>query len=625
MKKKLITAGILSLLACVLCIQAAETVELPEWQTPRRGDSEKIDLGVGQVDRRGWGNYSPNERKYFNDVLPALFERTLVLETVGGDRGIQWVFTGPRAGFDISINGRKFTFCNRYYDSFGYNIVNSKVGKYPHYRFDRKEIDVDSEIKAITVSIDHKFSLTIALNGKEIISRTLLEDIRRHQIRLTGKDGEVRSSMLQPERCKVSVEVNPKKTRQTMLGWGGIATPTAYWELGKEGKKRWWEYVCEYNLLCQREYPAGGVLNEQMDNWDRKDVAKAHYYGDNFPNGEVSDFNYNKIIQELGGFVMFEFWDFPEWIGDDEDKYAAAMVKYCDIAKKRTGSPPRIVGVQNEVPMDEGKVKRFVPALRKALDKAGYQGVRIHSHNAPTLESSISRVARYVDNPEVWKVIDYGAANMYDYQQYFADPDRYDEKMQQWHELVKDKPFISTELCINSRHYQVDSYRMALAMGQLYHKNLTIADAVMICYCWTLMNTEQPSFGASRSLFVSSPENGFFPVPSSRQLRVFGAYTRRIKEGMQRCEVECDNPDLLVTAYKGSQGKGTLVAINRGLAPAEISLKWPLVKFTVAEIADPYYENHPMSLDRVMSGRNSYRIAPGMILTLTNVELNPTH
>ena len=194
--------------------------------------------------------------------------------------------------------------------------------------------------------------------------------------------------------------------------------------------------------------------------------------------------------------------------------------------------------------------------------------------------------------------------------------------MKTWHAKVSDKPFISTELCINKDAYQVDSYRIALTMGQLYHKNLTLMDAAMICYCFTILNTEQPSFGYTRSLFVSDPELGSIPRPSSNQLRVFGAYSRRVKEGMVRQEAGSSHPDVLVTAFK-KDGKATLVICNRSTTPLTPELDWPNVSFDTMEITDPYNQNtiQPVKVDG--AGKLKHiTIPPGAIVTLTSVPLN---
>ena len=163
-----------------------------------------------------------------------------------------------------------------------------------------------------------------------------------------------------------------------------------------------------------------------MDNWDQLRDAKAHYYGENFPNGEISDFAYNRAIQGLGGFVIFEFWDFPKWIGQNQEAYAKAMVNYCEAAKAKTGTAPFAVGIQNELFMEPRFVERFVTALRKGLDEKGFKEVKIHMANAPTFAHGLKRLSPYRDNPAVWAKIDFSACNNYDFQDSFSDIDKID-------------------------------------------------------------------------------------------------------------------------------------------------------------------------------------------------------
>ncbi len=114
---------ILVLIACwVPLICSAATLDLTgEWKQPKNSDSENISLGFGEINRAGWGGYSPNERKYFKERLPCYFERTLTFEKMDWNRGIDWVFTGPREGFNIEIRNGEVTFYHKYYDSKGFD------------------------------------------------------------------------------------------------------------------------------------------------------------------------------------------------------------------------------------------------------------------------------------------------------------------------------------------------------------------------------------------------------------------------------------------------------------------------------------------------------------------------
>jgi hypothetical protein len=86
-----------------------------------------------------------------------------------------------------------------------------------------------------------------------------------------------------------------------------------------------------------------------------------------------------------------------------------------------------------------------------------------------------------------------------------------------------------------------------------------LGDAVALCYCWTLLNIVQSSYGATRSLCVPDETRNMVPRASSNQLRTFGAFSRHIRMGMKRVETDCDNPDLLSAAFSGTNGTGTLI------------------------------------------------------------------
>src|ERR1700679_962556 len=56
----------------------------------------------------GWGHPDEIARKYFHENLPALFERTITLDTPIPERAtLRWIFTGPRAGFTVALISSK--------------------------------------------------------------------------------------------------------------------------------------------------------------------------------------------------------------------------------------------------------------------------------------------------------------------------------------------------------------------------------------------------------------------------------------------------------------------------------------------------------------------------------------
>jgi hypothetical protein len=124
-------------------------------------------------------------------------------------------------------------------------------------------------------------------------------------------------------------------------------------------------------------------------------------------------------------------------------------------------------------------------------------------------------------------------------------------------------------------------------------------------------------------LFVPDREHGFVPAASSNQLRVFGAYSRRIHEGMVRVEAKADADDLLVSAFAANGRIGTVVILNRSTKLRQVRIRWPDVTFTEMELVDPYYENDIQKVPPTSAnGSTELIVAPGAIVTLTNVPLS---
>lgn len=605
--------------------QVDTEIKLPDWQRPLDVRQTTFELGDGKGYFKSWGVHRPQKtyQFYFDEFLPALFERTLAFEKFEPDSGLEWMFTGQRGGFTVALDDKTVTVYQRYYDSHAFKeIEKDKSVRHPQWQGPAERAGYTGRVHAVTVTLDHKLGLSVKLNGREVLHQTYLLDVRRHQLKLSGSKAAVSGKMLQPIPRNVKIQIEPNRRHQTMMGFGGITTPTAYAQLNAEGKRRWWQLVCEYNLLIQREYPNGARLNRNMDNWDRLEDATPHYYGDNFPNGEISDFGYIKTLRKLGGKVFFEFWALPKWVGSDVGKYTEAMVGYCKASKERAGAPPDIVGIQNELQQSPQMWHKMTLQLRRALDDAGFNSTGIHMSDHGTLKGGVENAKAFRNSKQAWAVIDYSASHMYDYQGYFTNPDGFDKQLEQWKELTQDKPFLSTELCINWDQYQLDSYRIALAMGQLYHKNLVLTDAAVICYCWTLLNIVQPSYGWTRTLMIPDASKGFVPAESSYQLRMFGAYSRRIREGMARVEAKADTNDLLVSAFAGEDKTVTVIVLNRSTRPRQLRIAWPGVPFRQMETVDPYHQNDVQAVPASLTdGTTEVIIDPGAVITLTSVPL----
>lgn len=599
----------------------------------------EFDLSGSGEQVQVWGRGVETPRVYPDEWLPALFERTLTFDAIelAGGR-LEWIFTGPRGGFTVALTDESAALSQRFYDSFGYNpVTDGKVNaaRHPEHTWQTATARYEGKLRAVTVRMDHQLGLSVELNGEARLHQICLMDITRHQLQIIGENARATGSVLSPAPASATVRLHPEDRHQSILGFGGIATPTAYRQLSEEAKRWWWELVAEYNLRIQREYPIGTRLNESADNWDDLGAATPHYYGDNFPNGEISDFDYIRTLRQLDGVVLFEFWGLPPWAmrtyvdergrkhpdAADVARYADAVLGYCHTSQEKTGAPPDVIGIQNEKYQPTQIWHEMTLALRRSLDENGFADVRIHMSDSGTLADGIERARAFKSDDHAWNAVDYAATHMYDYQRYFTDPDGYDELLRTWRGLVKGKPFLSTELCINSPVYQSDSYRLALTMGQLYHKNLVLADATAICYCWTLLNVEQPSYGATRSLTVPDPTRGFAPAASSHQLRVFGAFSRRLPRGMIRIATDSDTKELLASAFLDAHDNLTVILLNRAVTPLHV-LVHNARGLTAAEHVDPYLENAGRPAPPVdADGHVTLDIDPGAIITLSGATL----
>jgi len=597
----------------------AADVKLPDWTAPADEVATPFAVPPNGEKIKVWGRGNEPARFYAGELLPAVFERTLELETFAPGKGrLEWLFTGQAGGFTVAVTGRQIKLTMRYYDSPGYIEMEAKPTRHPELTQTALTTTFTNRLKSVTVRLDDKLGLTVLANGVTVLQQRCLLDVSRHQLLAGDASTSASGWLLAPAPKTVRVDVRPEKKFQTMIGFGGITSMVAFNEMDAAGKREWWDWLCRYNLLIQREYPIGTRLNPAMDNWDTLADAVPHYYGDNFSVGEISDFNYNRTILQLGGQVWFEFWKTPEWAGNDSAKYAEMIVRYCQTAKAKAGAPPAIVGIQNEGKPGDAEWPNRVLTIRRALDAAGFTSVRLHMNDAGEMKRGIAWAKTLTKMTDAWRTIDFSASHIYDYQDAFSNPDSFDAEMQEWKTTVAGKPFLSTELCINNDAYQSPSYRVAFAMGQLYHKNLVILDAAAICYCWLLIDVEQPSYGWTRSLFVPDRTHGFAPVPSSNQLRVFGSYSRHIRAGMTRVATESSASGLLTSAFAGKDGATTLVLLNRSTVPIKAQVNWPGIKFTEQEISDPYHENCVMPLPATPS---EIIVTPGSIVTLTDVPL----
>ncbi len=620
-------------LAIAAGVSAQQAVQLPPPPAASAPVADTFTFVSDGPTGPGWSRPDEIARKYFHENLTGLFERTLTLDAPLPQRTtLRWIFTGPRAGLTVELTSNKVRIAERYYDSMA---LYEGQGNFPEKPTFTAERQFTGDARSLTVIADAHLAVRVLVNGQQILEARLLFDLTRHQLMLVASRTAhlvVSGSLLKPDLRSSTITINPTEVHQTMLGFGGSPSIAAYAELSDEGKRTYWQILKRYNLLLSREYPMGTQLKPDLSNLENSADATPHYYGDNFPNSELSSFDYSRHVLDLGGSVIYELWALPSWATvpwngphatdtwnkpikqvANPDEYARLIVIYCRKAQVATGSAPAIVGIENEVDQPPEVFSQMALALRRELDKAGFTTTKIHMADASYMFLGIDRAAELRKNPEAWKAIDYAAVHEYDFQEFLANPDLYDARMKQMHEAADGKPFLATEICINDPHYQEPSYRIAFAVAQLYHKNLTEMDAVALMYCWLLLDVEQPTFAGSRSLLAPDRTRGWIPVATSFQLRVMGAFSRHILKGMQRIGVESSDPDLLTSAFADGQHE-TLVVINRSATAR---------KLTVQGAAHPWAEMERTGLEEenaVSTVPAEVVVEPGEIVVLSTIK-----
>jgi len=624
---------------CLLsCAEASsqQIVNLPAAKAVEQGGAQRFDFASDGPIGPGWTRPDQIARVYLHDDLPALFRRTVQLnDDVPSHTKLSWIFTGPHAGVTVELTDSKVRLFERFYNSVGL----SETGGYPEKIIRDEAQSYVGHPRTLTVIVDAHLSVQVLLNDTVILTQPLVFDLTRHQLMFSGPRNQhltLSGEVLKEQTENATVTVMHGNQHQSIIGFGGSPSVPAYARLSAEGKQRYWELLRHYNLLIDREYPMGTELKQDLSNIEELRDATPHYYGDNFPNGEVSNFDYSRRTRELGGEVLYEMWALPRWAvkaytpqgkpifdawgksvrtAADPDAYARIVVEFCKRAKERSGAAPEIVGIQNEVEQAPEIYAAMTVALRKALDAAGFEKTKIQMADAPYVWMATGRIRDAKNFSDAWRTTDYTAAHQYDYQEFLANPDLYGERLREMREMSDSKPFLATEICLNDPHFQEPSYRLAFQVGQLYQKDLTELDAEMLLYCWLLLDVEQPTFGSSRSLLVPDRSRGEIPIASSFQLRVLGAFSRHALKGMHRVDARVSNSDLMTAAFTNGQ-QSSLVVLNRSTSTQHLHIDWNDVHWTRIERTSFYSENNEEQVP------NEVIVAPGEIVTLSNFSAN---
>jgi len=233
---------------------AQQAVQLPVQQDVTGQVAESFRFVADGPAGPGWSRPDEIARKYFHENLPALFERTIVLDNKVPPRTtLHWIFTGPHAGFTVELTSSKVRISERYYDSMG---LYEGQGNYPEKRVFEKEQQYTGSARTLTVIADAHLAVHVLVNGLEVLEGPLLFDVTRSQLMYaaprTGHE-TVEGALLKPVVKTATVTIKPSESHQIMLGFGGSPSIPAYAELSEEGRREYWRLLKRYNLLIDEQ------------------------------------------------------------------------------------------------------------------------------------------------------------------------------------------------------------------------------------------------------------------------------------------------------------------------------------------------------------------------------------
>src|ERR1039458_9912488 len=121
---------------------------------------EPFDFPLPPSPRLRW-KVSGLPRKYFMEWLPALFERTLVIEEWKTPQSqLRWMFTGPMGGFTVEAGAGKARVLQRYDDSPALTKSPTVLDlRHPETVVQETSVEYSGPLHSIAVTLDHRLSL----------------------------------------------------------------------------------------------------------------------------------------------------------------------------------------------------------------------------------------------------------------------------------------------------------------------------------------------------------------------------------------------------------------------------------------------------------------------------------
>src|ERR1019366_466807 len=136
------------------------------------------------------------------------------------------IFTGPMGGFTVEAGAGKVRLFQRYDDSPALARYSSvKNARHPEAVAEETTVEYTGQLQSIAVTLDHRLTLRVSLNGQESLVQRCHLDVNRHQLAMAGEEGGFRGRLLPAVVETAAVDVDPATRYQQMMGWGGTTTP----------------------------------------------------------------------------------------------------------------------------------------------------------------------------------------------------------------------------------------------------------------------------------------------------------------------------------------------------------------------------------------------------------------
>ncbi len=166
--------------AMPLCAQQA--IILPAFKPSIQESAAQFSFVADGPRGPGWTRPDQIARAYFRESLPAFFRRSIELsEPLPTDARLEWIFTGPHAGFTVSLSPTQVRLTQRYYDSIG---LESNGGNYPQRTTENEARILVGTPRSVEVVVDSHLSVNVLINGALVLTEHLVFDVTRHQLML---------------------------------------------------------------------------------------------------------------------------------------------------------------------------------------------------------------------------------------------------------------------------------------------------------------------------------------------------------------------------------------------------------------------------------------------------------